>query len=93
MNRTSMQPQSGDPRPTPGHRSAQHPAQGGRYSRRLHDYIQPLSIDDADKRALRARAKFTWHLTDKGFVTPECRWASWIASPVSWVLRAGTSSK
>lgn len=77
-----MQTQPRDLRPTPGHSSAQPTVRG----RRLRDYIRPINLDDTECRALRARARFTWSLTDKGLGTPDCRYAAWVFSPVSWKL-------
>lgn len=76
----------GDSRPASGLRSAQHPVRRRENAPSLHDYIQPLRIDNQDRRSLRARAKFTWNLTDKWHDIPDCRFAAWICSPISWTL-------
>ncbi len=85
MYRSSMQTQPRTLRSSPGHSSAQLPARGERTSS-LHDVIQPLRIDDVRKRSMRARARFTWRLTDKGLETPECRMCGIVASPFTWAL-------
>jgi len=94
MHRTTMLPPSRDLRPAPlnpnrAFHSAQRPVGGREYAPSLHDLIHAPRIDDHERRALRARAKFTWNLTDKGLDTPQCRVAAWVFSPFSWHLPTG----
>ena len=85
MYRSSMQTPPRD-LAVPGSHSAQPSNRGRNHPPSLHDLIQPLQIDDRERRALRARARFTWSITETNTDSLECRQAARIFSPVSWAL-------